>query len=69
MLGFKMAFKITVYSSETETNMFRQIKHCTFEFATSNKDLFVHFELNTLPSLLIFLCLFSVIVVLGMLHK
>ena len=40
-----------------------QTKRSTLEFTTVNKYLFVHFELNTLLSLLIFLFLFSVIVV------
>ena len=53
---------LRLYSLGTET-AFRQIKHSTFEFTTVNKYLFVHFELNTLPSLLIFLFLFSVVVV------
>ena len=42
---------------------FRQTKHSTFKFTTVNKYLFVDFELNTLPSRLIFLFLFSVIAI------
>ena len=41
--------------------MFRQTKHRIFEFTAVNKYLFVHSELNTLPSLSIFHFLFSVI--------
>ena len=59
MLGFK--WRLRLYSFGTKTK-YRQTKHSTFDFTTVNKYLLVYFELNTLPSLLMFLFLFSVIV-------
>ena len=59
-VGFQKGVQDYILGTETT---FRQTKHSTFKFTTVNKYLFVDFELNTLPSRLIFLFLFSVIVI------